>query len=169
MALSRAMALCGCPPMLVKSPPTKILPSAWAAIERTRPLAFGSNESAKPLADRSGRCRCAAAPPMLVKSPPTRILPSAWIARERTSCVRTRDKRMDQTGRRIQPGYAISRLSADVGIGAARQNFAVRLHGNRIDGTVCVRVDSKSSVPSIFNRAMWLRTTLKTPLNYLRR
>ena len=32
-----------------KSPPAKILPSACTSIERTRPFAFGSKESAKPV------------------------------------------------------------------------------------------------------------------------
>ena len=38
-----------CPPMLVKMPPAKILPSACTAIETTLLLAFGLNESAKPV------------------------------------------------------------------------------------------------------------------------
>ena len=43
------MRLRVCPPMLVKTPPAKILPSACTAIERTLLFAFGSNESAKPV------------------------------------------------------------------------------------------------------------------------
>ena len=60
------MRLRVCPPMLpVKSPPTKILPSACTAIERTIPFAFGSNESAKPVVGSSRAMWLRVCPPML--------------------------------------------------------------------------------------------------------
>ena len=47
--------------MLVKMPPARILPSACTAIEKTYdvPLAFGSNESANPVAASSRAMGCA--------------------------------------------------------------------------------------------------------------
>ena len=55
-----------CPPMLsLKTPPTKILPSACTAIESTSPFAFGSNESAKPVVASSRAMRLRVCPPML--------------------------------------------------------------------------------------------------------
>ena len=48
-----------CPPMLVKLPPTKILPSACTTIAGTIPLpfAFGLNESARPVVGSSRAMR----------------------------------------------------------------------------------------------------------------
>ena len=43
------MRLRGAPPMVVKVPPARILPSACTAMERTSLLAFGLNESAEPV------------------------------------------------------------------------------------------------------------------------
>ena len=57
----------GCPPMVVKSPPAKILPSACTTIARTLLLAFGSNESAEPVTASSRAMRLRVCPPMLVK------------------------------------------------------------------------------------------------------
>jgi hypothetical protein len=47
--VKRAKKLRGRPPILVKGPPAKILPSACTAIATTSKLAFGSNESANPV------------------------------------------------------------------------------------------------------------------------
>ena len=61
------MWLRDCPPMLLKLPPAKILPSACTAIEKTSLSAFGSNESAKPVVASSRAMRLRACPPMLSK------------------------------------------------------------------------------------------------------
>ena len=104
-----------CPPMLVKSPPAKILPSACTAIEKTPLFAFGLNESARPVAASSRAMLLRACPPMLVKkSPPAKILPSA-CTRDGMDIVRVRVERISQTGRGIEPGDVIARLSADAG------------------------------------------------------
>ena len=69
----------------MKSPPTKILPSACTAIERHASFAFGLNESARPVVASSRAMRLRVCPPMLVKKPPAKILPSACTAIERTA------------------------------------------------------------------------------------
>ncbi len=76
------MRVRGCPPMLLKLPPTKILPSACTAIGKslnTAASAFGFHESAKPVKGSSRAILLRVCPPMLfapLKPPPTRILPS---------------------------------------------------------------------------------------------
>ena len=82
--LKRAKRLRGSPPILVKPPPAKILPSACTAIESTILSAFGSNESAKPVVASSRAMWLRVCPPMLVKPPPAKILPSACTAIEST-------------------------------------------------------------------------------------
>ena len=72
---------------VMKTPPARILPSACTAIESTDcPLAFGSNESAKPVAASSRAMRLRVCPPMLslMKVPPAKILPSACTAIAKT-------------------------------------------------------------------------------------
>ena len=105
------MRLRVCPPMLLKWPPTKILPSACTAIESTVPFAFGSNESAKPVVASSRAMRLRGCPPMfMVKSPPAKILPSACTAMEKTvtrGSVRVRVERISQAGRGIEPGDVV--------------------------------------------------------------
>ena len=60
------MRLRVCPPMLVKTPPAKILPSACTAIDKSTDLfAFGLNESAKPVVGSSRAMRLRVCPPML--------------------------------------------------------------------------------------------------------
>src|SRR5476649_274356 len=57
---------------------------------------------------------------------------------------RVRVERICQAGRRIEPGDVIARLSADAVCPseiAAHQNLAVRLHRDRIDTGVRVRVE----------------------------
>ncbi len=85
-------------------------------------------------------------PPMLVKSPPAKILPSACTAIAMDITVRVRIERIRQTGRGIEPGDIIARLSTDsdpsFAKSAADQNLAVRLHGDCIDTIVRVRVES---------------------------
>ena len=55
----------------VKLPPTKILPSACTAIESTTELlAFGSNESGKPVVASSRAMKLRVCPPTVVKLPP---------------------------------------------------------------------------------------------------
>ena len=63
---SRAMKLRVAPPMVgvplpeLKSPPTKILPSACSTIDSIASFAFGLNESGRPVTwHRAGRCGCA--------------------------------------------------------------------------------------------------------------
>ena len=51
--------------MFVKKPPARILPSAWSVMERTVLLAFGLNESARPLMGSSRAIRLRVWPPML--------------------------------------------------------------------------------------------------------
>ena len=102
--------------MLVKSPPAKILPSACTAIELTTLLAFGLNESAKPVVGSSRAMRLRVCPPMLVKSPPAKILPSACTAIDIDRIVRVRVERIRQAGCGIEPGDAVARLSADAGM-----------------------------------------------------
>ena len=55
-----------------------------------------------------------------MKSPPAKILPSACTAIEQTYTVRVRVERISQSGRGIEPGDAVARLSADGGESAAR-------------------------------------------------
>ena len=74
--------------MLLKAPPTKILPSACTAIDWTILFAFGSNGVERAVVHSSRAMRLRVAPPMVVKSPPTKILPSACTAIDRTSDVR---------------------------------------------------------------------------------
>ena len=64
---SRAMDRRDCPPMLMKSPPARILPSGCKATHRTPPLAFGLNESTRPVAASKRAMRPRDCPPMLVK------------------------------------------------------------------------------------------------------
>ena len=79
------MPLRVCPPMLVKKPPAKILPSTCTAIERTLILfGLGSNESAKAVVASSRAKPKRGCPPMTVKLPHTKILPSACTAIART-------------------------------------------------------------------------------------
>ena len=85
VALSRAIWLRGCPPMLKKKPPVKILPSACTAIALTSLFAFGFHESAEPVTGSSRAMLLRGCPPMLVKKPPTKILPSACSAIEMTT------------------------------------------------------------------------------------
>ena len=49
--------------MVLKGPPTRILPSAPTAIEVTTLFAFGSNESANPVAASSRAMRLRVCPP----------------------------------------------------------------------------------------------------------
>ena len=78
------MRLRVCPPMFLKKPPARILPSACTAIELTTPLfAFGSNESAKPgRGIEPGNVIARLSADAVVKTPPTKILPSACTAIE---------------------------------------------------------------------------------------
>ena len=50
-------------------------------------------------------------------------------------------ERVCQAGRGIEPGEAVARLATDAGESAAHQNLAVRLHRDRIDNIVRVRVE----------------------------
>ena len=80
---------------------------------------------------------------MFVKLPPTKILPSGCTAIESTSLsVRVRVERISRSGRGVEPGDAVARLSADVCERTADQNLAVLLHRDRIDIIVRVRVES---------------------------
>ena len=69
-----------CPPMLVKSPPAKILPSACTAIEWTASFAFGLKavSSVPSVFKRAMLLRVT--PKTVVKLPPMRILPSGCTA-----------------------------------------------------------------------------------------
>ncbi len=87
MASSRAIRLRVCPPIDVKLPLTKILPSACTIRLLTPPFAFGSNESAKPVVPSNRAMLLRVCPPMLVKLPPTKILPSACTANTETPPV----------------------------------------------------------------------------------
>ena len=78
------MRLRVCPPMVVKAPPAKILPSACTAIPWTKPFAFGSHESAAPVTASSRAMRLRVATPMPVKVPPAKTLPSVCTAITRT-------------------------------------------------------------------------------------
>ena len=80
MASSRAMRLRGCPPMLKKLPPTRILPSACTAIALTKLFAFGLKAVSSVPSGFSRAMRLRLWPPMLLKEPPTRILPSCCNA-----------------------------------------------------------------------------------------
>ena len=88
--LKRAKRLRVCPPMFVKFPPTKILPSACTAIEETVSSAFGTfglNESAAPVVASSRAMWLRVWPPMLIaprKSPPAKTLPLACSAIDTT-------------------------------------------------------------------------------------
>ena len=98
----------------LKEPPTKILPSACTAMERTVLFAFGSNESAKPVVASSRAMRLRVCPPMLsVKSPPAKILPSACTAMEKTEPFAFGSNESARSGGGIEPGDAVARLSAD--------------------------------------------------------
>ena len=70
------MLLRDCPPISVKKPPAKTLPSACTARQRTSSLAFGLNESANPVVGSSRAMLLRVCPPILVKKPPAKILPS---------------------------------------------------------------------------------------------
>ena len=64
----RATRLRVCPPMLLaplKSPPTRTLPSAWIAMEKMLPVAFGFHESARPVVASRRAMRLRVCPPML--------------------------------------------------------------------------------------------------------
>ena len=94
-ALSRPMRLRGVvpvppPPSVVKSPPTRILPSGCTASGKTVSFAPGlKSASSEPSAlSRPMRLRGVVPvppPPSIVKSPPTRILPSGCSADARTT------------------------------------------------------------------------------------
>ena len=73
-----------CPPMLVKPPPAKILPSACTAIELTKSLAFGLKavSSVPSVFKRAMLLRVT--PRTLLKEPPIIILPSGCTAVART-------------------------------------------------------------------------------------
>ena len=65
-----------CPPMLLKLPPTKILPSGCTAIESTSLFAFGLKAvSSVPSAFRRAM-RLRATPKTVLKLPPMSVLPS---------------------------------------------------------------------------------------------
>lgn len=116
----RAKRLRGSPPIVLKSPPTRILPSAPTATELTVVLpAFGLNESADPVIGSSRARRLRVCPPMIVKLPPATIRPSACTAIVRNLTVRVRIKRISQSRSGIESGDAVARLSADAGENAA--------------------------------------------------
>ena len=129
-----------CPPILLNTPPAKILPSACTAIEWTLPFAFGSNESAGRSGIEPGDmvARLSADAGELA----ARQNLAVRLHRDRIdTTVRVRVERISQAGRGIEPGDMVARLSADAGELAARQNLAVRLHRDCIDSTVRVRVE----------------------------
>ena len=73
---------------LVNIPPTRILPSACTAMERTILFAFGSKAASSVPSgfSRAMWLRVTGAPPLgesVVKSPPIRILPSGWTTTTR--------------------------------------------------------------------------------------
>jgi hypothetical protein len=81
------MRLRDCPPMKKNPPPTKTLPSAWSAIEFTKPFGasgLGSNESAKPVVGSSRAIAWRGCPPIVLKSPLTNILPSGCSTMQKT-------------------------------------------------------------------------------------
>ena len=63
------MRLRDCPPMVVKTPPAKTLPSACTAIAKDALLAFGLNESARPVTASSRAIKLRVCPPILRESP----------------------------------------------------------------------------------------------------
>ena len=116
------------PPMLVKLPPAKILPSVCTAIIFTFWFTFGSNESAKPVVGSSRAMRLRVCPPMLTKLPPARILPSACTAIAPTA--RMFGFGSNESAKPVitsSAGEAVARLSAYVSENAGRQNLAVCL------------------------------------------
>src|SRR5205085_111283 len=88
MASSRATRLRDCPPILLKNPPARTLPSGWMARPMTVWFAFGLKAmSTEPFAfNRAIRLRVTVGPlfgARVVNSPPIRILPSGWTATAR--------------------------------------------------------------------------------------
>ena len=77
------MRLRACPPMLVKAPPTKILPSACTATATTKSFGFGIERISQSGGGIEPGDVIARLPADAVeKRPPTRILPSACTAME---------------------------------------------------------------------------------------
>ena len=143
------MRLRGCPPMLVKKPPAKILPSACTAMAKTVLLAFGSNESAKPVVASSRAMLLRVCPPMLF---------AREIAARQNLAVRLHRDGIDNIVRvrveggveravRVQPGNVVARdRRSTVGRErckiAADKDLAVRLHDDDANRAVRVRIET---------------------------
>jgi hypothetical protein len=70
------------PPIVLKDPPIKILPSGWMVIEKTKESALGLNPVSSVPSLFSLAIRFLVVPPTVVKPPPIKILPSGCMAIE---------------------------------------------------------------------------------------
>ena len=81
-----------------------------------------------------------------------------------TGNVRAGVKRISHAGHGVEPGDEIARLSTDAGESAGRQDLAVCLYCNCIDGVVRVRIETGVERAVALRRAMRLRVTDAPPL-----
>ena len=138
-----------CPPMLVKSPPAKILPSACTAIDTDtyRSRSGRTNRQAGRGIEPGDAVARLSADAVRVKSPPTKILPSACTAIAIDNTVRVRVEGGVERAVRVQPGNAVARdrrsaVGRERGKIAADKNLAVRLDDDDVNRAVRVRIET---------------------------